>query len=108
MRPHHLFHRGIAMTDHRPWFAHYPEGVPHTLEPYPEKNLFSILAESAERHPNAPAVVWAVPGGKTLTYAQLLAETEKFSAALAGLGVKQGDRVALILPNCPQYVIAYY
>ena len=96
------------MTDHRPWFASYPDGVPHTLEPYPEKNLFSILAESAERHPNAPAVVWAVPGGKTLTYAQLLAETEKFSAALAGLGVKQGDRVALILPNCPQYVIAYY
>ena len=96
------------MTDHRPWFASYPEGVPHTLEPYPEKNLFSILAESAERHPNAPAAVWAVPGGKTLTYAQLLAETEKFSAALTQLGVKQGDRVALILPNCPQYVIAYY
>ncbi|MFL5799684.1 MAG: long-chain-fatty-acid--CoA ligase [Actinomycetota bacterium] len=96
------------MTDHRPWFAGYPEGVPHTLEPYPEKNLFSVLAESAERHPDAPAVVWGVPGGKTLTYSQLLSETERFSAALAGLGVKQGDRVALILPNCPQYVIAYY
>jgi long-chain acyl-CoA synthetase len=96
------------MTDHRPWFANYPEGVPHTLEPYPEKNLFSLLAEAAERHPNAPAVVWGVPGGKTLTYAQLLSETERFSAVLAGMGVKQGDRVALILPNCPQYVIAYY
>jgi len=96
------------MTDHRPWFAHYPEGVPHTLEPYPEKNLFSLLDESAERHPNAPAVVWSVPGGKTLTYSQLKAEVERFSAVLAGLGVKKGDRVALILPNCPQYVIAYY
>jgi long-chain acyl-CoA synthetase len=91
------------MTDHRPWFAHYPEGVPHTLAPYPEKNLYSLLSEAAERHPNAPAVVWAVPGGKTLSYRQL-----KFSAVLVKLGVKKGDRVALILPNCPQYVIAYY
>jgi len=96
------------MTDHRPWFGQYPEGVPRSLEPYPEKNLFSLLAESAERHPSAPAVVWSVPGGKTLTYAEVLAQTEKFSAVLAGLGVKKGDRVALILPNCPQYVIAYY
>ena len=96
------------MTDHRPWYASYQEGVPKTLAPYPEKNLFSLLGESAERHPNAPAVVWAVPGGKTLSYSQLVAETERFSAALVKLGVKQGDRVALLLPNCPQYVIAYY
>ncbi len=96
------------MTDHRPWFAHYPEGVPHTLAPYPEKNLYSLLSEAAGRHPTAPAVVWAVPGGKTLTYAQLKSETERFSAVLSKLGVKKGDRVALILPNCPQYVIAYY
>jgi long-chain acyl-CoA synthetase len=96
------------MTDHRPWFAHYPEGVPHTLAPYPEKNLYSLLSEAAERHPNAPAVVWAVPGGKTLSYRQLKSETEKFSAVLVKLGVKKGDRVALILPNCPQYLIAYY
>ncbi len=96
------------MTDHRPWYASYQEGVPETLAPYPEKNLFSLLGEAAERHPNAPAVVWAVPGGKTLTYSQLVAETERFSGALQKLGVKQGDRVALLLPNCPQYVIAYY
>ena len=96
------------MTDHRPWFAGYPEGVPHTLAPFPEKNVFSLLAEAAERHPNAPAAVWAVPGGRTLTYSQLLTETERFSAALVRLGVTKGDRVALILPNCPQYVIAYY
>ena len=76
------------MTDHRPWFAHYPEGVPHTLAPYPEKNLYSLLSEAAERHPNAPAVVWAVPGGKTLNYRQLKSETEKFSAVLVKLGVK--------------------
>jgi long-chain acyl-CoA synthetase len=96
------------MTDHRPWFASYPEDVPKTLEPYPEKSLYSILGESAERFPDRPAVTWVVPGGKTLTYRQLRDEAERFSAALVKLGVKKGDRVGLILPNCPQYVIAYF
>ena len=96
------------MTDHRPWFASYPDDVPKTLAPYPERSLYSLLEDSARRFPDRPAVVWAVPGGKTLTYRQLLQEVEKFSAVLAGLGVGKGDRVGLILPNSPQYVIAYY
>src|SRR2546423_1953202 len=93
------------MTDHRPWFRSYPEGVPKTLDPYPEKSLFTVLEDSARRFPDRPAIAWF---GRHITYKELLRETERFSAALAGLGVKQGDRVALILPNCPQYVIAYY
>src|ERR671930_376607 len=96
------------MTDHRPWFYSYPDGVPHTLEPYPEKSLYSLLDEAADRYPDRPALVWAVPGGKTLTYRQVQEETERFSAALASLGVGRGDRVGLLLPNCPQYVIAFY
>src|SRR5205814_315658 len=97
-----------GMTQHRPWFASYPQGVPRTLEPYPEKSLYSLLEESAERFPDRPAVAWGVPGGKTLTYRQLREEAERFSAGLMGLGVSKGDRVGLLLPNCPQYVIAYY
>jgi long-chain acyl-CoA synthetase len=93
------------MTDHRPWFASYPEGVPHTLAPYPERSLFSVLEDSARRFPDRPAIAWF---GKHLSYRELLSEAERFSAVLAGLGVKKGDRVGLILPNCPQYVIAYY
>ena len=96
------------MTDHRPWFASYPEDVPKSLAPYPERSLFTILEESARRFPDRPATVWAVPGGMTLSYRQLMEQVEKFSAVLTSLGVKKGDRVALILPNCPQYVIAYY
>src|SRR5438270_2360957 len=96
------------MTQHRPWFASYPGGVPRTLEPYPEKSLYSFLEESAERFPDRPAVAWGVPGGETLTYRQLREEAERFSAGLVGLGVSKGDRVGLLLPNCPQYVIAYY
>jgi long-chain acyl-CoA synthetase len=95
----------------RPWLRSYPDGVPHTLAPYPERSLFSLLEESARRFPSAPAVAFWVPGapaGKTLTYAELMKQVDRFSRVLASLGVKRGDRVGLVLPNCPQYVIAYY
>jgi long-chain acyl-CoA synthetase len=97
--------------NHRRWLAHYPPGVPHSLEPYPETSLYSILAEAADRHPNAPSWVFVVPGApisKRSTYGETLAEVEQFSRALASLGVRKGDRVALVLPNCPQYLIGYY
>ena len=99
------------MTDHRPWFASYPPKVPKTLEPFPEKSLFSILEDSARKYPAAPALAFRLPGapaGKTLSYRQLLQEVERFAGVLASLGVRRGDRVGLILPNCPQYVIGYY
>ncbi len=93
------------MTDHRAWFRSYTDDVPRTLEPFPEVSLFSLLEGSARRFPDRPAIAWF---GGHISYRQLLAETERFSAVLAGLGVGRGDRVALILPNSPQYVIAYY
>jgi long-chain acyl-CoA synthetase len=93
------------MTDHRPWFASYPSGVPHTLEPYPEESVFAMLEASARRFPDHPAIAWF---GKRMSYAQLLAEVERCSAMLAGLGIGKGDRVALITPNAPHYTIAYY
>lgn len=93
------------MTDHRAWFASYPPDVPKTLEPYPETSVFSMLEGAAARHPDRPAIAFF---GKHVSYADLLREVERFSAVLAGLGVKKGDRVGLLLPNCPQYVIAFY
>ena len=93
------------MTDHRPWFAGYPEGVAHSLEPYPEMSAFGMLENAARKHPEATAVAWF---GKKLTYRYLLAEVERCSAALAGLGVSKGDRVSLVMPNCPHYIVAYY
>jgi long-chain acyl-CoA synthetase len=98
------------MTD-RPWLASYPPGMPRSLEPYPAKSLFSILEEAASRHPNAPAVSFWLPGspvGKTISYRELLGQVEQFSKVLTSLGIQRGDRVGLVLPNCPQYVIAYY
>jgi long-chain acyl-CoA synthetase len=93
------------MTEHQPWFASYPPGVPRSLEPYPEMSVFGLLERSARTDPNAVALAWF---GRKLSYADLLAEVERCSAALAGLGVGKGDRVGLVLPNCPQYVIAFY
>jgi long-chain acyl-CoA synthetase len=97
--------------EHRPWLASYPEGVPKSLAPYPEKSLYSLLDDAASRYPRAPAVAFWLPGapmGKTLSYAQLVKQVDQFSRVLASLGVQRGDRVGLVLPNCPQYVIAYY
>jgi len=98
------------MTE-RPWLKTYPQGVPQTLEPYPQKSLYSILANSAANYPNSPAIAFQGPGapkGVTLTYRELEEQVAKLAGVLASLGVKKGDRVGLILPNCPQYVIAYY
>jgi long-chain acyl-CoA synthetase len=93
------------MTGHRPWFASYPPDVPKSLEPYPDESLFSLLEAAAARHPDLPAVAWF---GKRMTYRQLLGEVERCSAMLARLGVVKGDRVAMIVPNSPPFVIAYY
>lgn len=90
---------------YKPWLDNYPSDVPKTLEPYPEESLFSLLSKAASRHPGRPAIAFF---GQHLTYARLIEETERFSSVLSGLGVSKGDRVALVLPNCPQYVIAYY
>ena len=93
------------VIDHRPWFASYPSGVPKTLEPYPEISVFQMLEGSARRFSDRPAIAWF---GRKLSYAETLREAERCSAMLAGLGVAKGDRVALVMPNCPQYVMAYY
>jgi long-chain acyl-CoA synthetase len=89
----------------RPWLSSYPEEVPESLEPYPERSVYSILEESAQRFPSAPAVAFF---GKRLTYQELLGEAEQFARVLASMGVQKGDRVGFVLPNCPQYVIAFF
>ncbi|MCA1726903.1 MAG: long-chain fatty acid--CoA ligase [Actinobacteria bacterium] len=91
--------------DHRPWLASYPPDVPKTLAPYPEASLFSLLENSARRFPERPAIAWF---GRHMSYRELMDEVERFSAVLGALGVQKGDRVGVLLPNCPQYVIAYY
>ena len=93
------------MTDHRPWFRAWRKGVPKTVAPFPHQSVFTLLADSAAGFPESTAIAFF---GKHLSYRQLLQDVERFSAVLAGLGIRRGDRVGLLLPNCPQYVIAWY
>jgi len=82
----------------------WPDYVPHTID-YPEIPLFSLLDDSAEKHPEATATVYK--GGR-LTYRELKEQVDRFATALQELGVAREDKVALFLPNIPQFVIAYY
>lgn len=88
----------------KPWLKHYEEGVPATID-YPRTVMPQVLADTASKHPDHLAIIYK--GGK-LTYGQLNKLVDKLAAGLQKLGVKKGDRVAIHLPNCPQFVIAYY
>lgn len=88
----------------RPWFMHYPEGVPHELPLAPE-TLSAMFARSAQRFSRRPALYFF---GRTLSYRECHFLIERFACGLAALGVRKGDRVALCLPNSPQAVIAYF
>ena len=90
---------------HAPWFAHYDEGVPRTLAPYPHRTLIDYLADWSRDHPNQPALLFK---GATITYGALDRLSDACAAAFVSLGVKRGDRVALLLPNCPQFQIAQF
>lgn len=88
----------------QPWFAHYPEGVPHELSLSPE-TLLAMFSLSAQRFSRRPALYFF---GKTISYRECNSLVERFACGLAALGIRKGDRVALCLPNSPQAVIAYF
>jgi len=88
----------------RPWFKHWPEGVPKTIE-VPKVPLHQILRDTAKAHPDQIATVFY---GAKLTYRELDEKADRFAAGLRGIGVRKGDRVAMIFPNSPMYLIAFF
>jgi long-chain acyl-CoA synthetase len=88
------------MADPRPWLRHYDEGVPASID-YPAEPLHGLLERSADRYPKHPAVSFF---GTVLSYAEL----DRFAHGLRRFGIQKGDRVVLLLPNLPQFLIAYY
>ena len=88
----------------RPWLAYYAPGVPNSIE-VAEKSVHQAFDEATERAPQRPALAFY---GRMITYRELRDATDRLANALASLGVKQGDRVALYLLNSPQFVIAYF
>jgi long-chain acyl-CoA synthetase len=93
------------MPSSAPWLSHYDPGVPSTLAPYPNRTLVDYLADASREHPKRAALLFK---GATVTYADLDRLSDACAAAFLSLGVKRGDRVALLLPNCPQFSIAQF
>ena len=88
-----------------PWLPHYDADVRPSLEPYPQDTLIDYLAGLAREHGTNAALLFK---GARISYRQLEDASSAFAAGLAAIGVKPGDRVALLLPNCPQFVIAEF
>jgi long-chain acyl-CoA synthetase len=84
------------------WLKNYDSGVPDHLQPYPESTLLDVVRNTARQRPGHPALFFK---GACLTYGQLERRSNAFAAALQALGVQKGDRVAFMMPNCPQWVI---
>jgi long-chain acyl-CoA synthetase len=99
----------------KPWLAHYEEGTPAQVE-IPGYPITQDLIENARRYPDHPALIYGSvvePLGnllldRTISFRQLCDLTTRFAAGLQALGVEKGDRVVIHLPNCPQFIIAYY
>jgi long-chain acyl-CoA synthetase len=100
------------MQTEKPWLKHYDEGMPATID-YPRIPLDRLLTDAAAKHPEHPAIIFGAVAGSRLmdaklTYRQLDDAVNRFAAGLQRLGVGKGDRVAIMLPNCPQFIIAAY
>jgi long-chain acyl-CoA synthetase len=95
----------------KPWVKHYDKGVPETID-YPAQPLHAFLEQAAAKYPNKPAIHFKPAhysfAKSSLSYAQLNDLTDRLAAALADMGVKKGDRVAIFMPNIPQFIIAFY
>jgi long-chain acyl-CoA synthetase len=88
----------------RPWIASYAEGVPADLSPV-TGSLVDIVAASARDYPDAVALQFF---GRTTSYRALHEQIERAAAGLRAEGVRAGDPVAIVLPNCPQHIVAFY
>jgi long-chain acyl-CoA synthetase len=86
------------------WFRSWPKGMPRTLT-YPDVPLHEILTKAAREHGEKTAGAFH---DREISYAELDKLSDQFAASLASLGVAKGDRIALFLPNIPQFVIAYF
>ncbi|NYF10055.1 long-chain acyl-CoA synthetase [Leifsonia sp. AK011] len=95
------------MTDYsppRPWITSYAEGVPAEIET-PDGSLYDLVAASASEFPTNVALEFF---GRTATYTEMLEQIDRAAEGLRLLGVQKGDPVALVLPNCPQHIVAFY
>jgi long-chain acyl-CoA synthetase len=92
------------MSIEKPWLMYYESFVPQHID-YPEKTLPTILEDMADIYPDQPIIIFK---DHAIHYREFNTTVNRFASALQELGVMQGDRVAIHLPNCPQFPIAFY
>jgi long-chain acyl-CoA synthetase len=88
----------------KPWLKYYPSDIPPTID-YPREPLYKLLTESARKHPDWVAISFL---GKRITYRELDELASQFANGLIGRGITKGSKVALVLPNVPQYVFCFF
>lgn len=87
-----------------PWLSRYDPGVPAHLD-YPAWPVFQFLDDAARRCPERSCTIFR---GNTLTYQQVSEQTGQIAASLVRLGIRKGERVGIFMPNCPEFVLAYF
>src|SRR5690349_24282046 len=97
-------HDTTAPMAERPWLRSYDPGIPADIE-LPNAPLQTFLSRAANQFPDRTAIRFF---GRSISYRELDELANRFANALIALGVKPGDRVGLLMPNCPQMVLAYY
>jgi len=95
--------QGEATID-RPWLASWPAGVPKSID-YPDISVDELLRRAAKKYANRPAISFY---GKSISYGELDQAADRFAAGLRKIGVRRGDRVSLVLPNTPHFIVAFF
>ncbi len=90
------------MANEKRWLKSYDEGVPPSLKPYPKMTLVDYVDKAAKERPDDSMLIFKK---RKMSYAEVNKLSDEFAAALVSLGVEKGDRVALVMPNCPQAII---
>jgi long-chain acyl-CoA synthetase len=88
----------------KPWLSHYDHGVPAHLV-YPAVPVFHFLDEAARLCPERVCLIFQ---GETTTYREVSDQTDRLAALLRSLGIRKGERVGICMPNCPEFVLAYF
>ena len=97
-------HTPTPATSERPWLGHYAAGTPPSI-PYPDMTVPDLLRASAHKHPRRRAITFY---GNHITYAELDRLSSRFANRLIEQGLRRGDRVLVILPNLPQFIVVHF
>ena len=104
----------MTTYDERPWTKYYDSHVPASMEPYPEHALHEFLTKTAKDFPDRPALITTAKlpvlgrRSSSISYGELDRKSDALAAALIDLGLKKGDRVVIVMPNCVAFAISYY